>query len=119
MARAIPCDICETESAVLLQSNLSEGGTVAVGPACITLFSVGAALAMTELVPPEERSVLRPYVEQMATAVDVTAIVTWDVKPSPKQERKRGGLSELAHASADRKSDEPVASGSSADAPTE
>lgn len=48
MAQSIACDLCEAEPAVLMQSNLVNGDTVAVGEACILGFFGGAFATMLE-----------------------------------------------------------------------
>lgn len=63
MAQALPCDLCGEESAVLLQSNLGDGSSLSVGPACLLNYALGFAVGLTGEFTPEDAA---PYADVMA-----------------------------------------------------
>jgi hypothetical protein len=64
--QAIPCDLCKEETAVLMQSNLNEGDTIAVGPSCMLPFALQLAIAAAQTVTPEAGPLYAPMVAQLA-----------------------------------------------------
>lgn len=46
MASAITCDLCQSEPAEMMQSNLGNGETISVGAACMVTFFAGALASM-------------------------------------------------------------------------
>lgn len=51
MAQQITCDLCQSETAVLMQTNVMDGDILAIGPACLPMFYGGAILAVMDLPP--------------------------------------------------------------------
>ena len=51
MAKPINCDLCGEEEAVLMQTSLADGSSLAVGPACLFVFFAGGALGIIESGP--------------------------------------------------------------------
>lgn len=73
MAQALPCDYCGNENAVLMMTNLDDGGTVTVGAACLPLFFGGALLGSIgsdgHAGPPTKCQACRRTHERMTTPV--------------------------------------------------
>jgi hypothetical protein len=44
MAQQVICDMCENEQAVMMQSDLRDGTTIAVGSACLFVYFYNAAI---------------------------------------------------------------------------
>lgn len=44
MAQELPCDLCQAEVAVLMQTSLTDGTVLTIGAACLPLFFGGAVL---------------------------------------------------------------------------
>jgi len=51
MAQPITCDLCQAETAVLMQTNVADGDILAVGPGCLPMFYGGAVMAVMDLPP--------------------------------------------------------------------
>lgn len=47
------CTMCEAEAAIVLFTDMANGDTTNVGPACISGFALGLAAATTADMPPE------------------------------------------------------------------
>lgn len=54
MAGSLNCDLCQQETAVLLQSNLGTGDTVAVGGHCLRTFYASALKAIDDALSAAE-----------------------------------------------------------------
>lgn len=48
MAQAISCDTCQAEPAVLMVTNLGNGDTFAIGPACLPAWCLATAQELTD-----------------------------------------------------------------------
>jgi len=48
MAQAIPCDICGEEQAIQLLTSMTDGQTIAMGPACLPVFYGQSLLLVLE-----------------------------------------------------------------------
>lgn len=93
MAQAINCDLCNTEAAVLLQTDLASGETMSVGPACLFPFYVGAAAGIADGMPPEVRAEYGPRVLALAELftgpIGVTGAAGSDSAGPPARARRR------------------------------
>lgn len=73
MAQQLICDLCNAEEAVLMQTNLTDGSTMLVGPACLHLFFGGAVLGVIgsdgHAGPPTKCQACRRTHERMTTPV--------------------------------------------------
>ena len=73
MAQPINCDLCNAEQAVLMQTSLTDGSTMSVGPACLPLFFGGAVLGVIgsdgHAGPPTKCQACRRTHERMTTPV--------------------------------------------------
>ena len=87
----ITCDLCEAEGAVLMQSNLGDGSTVAVGGACLLGFALGLAVGFSEGIPAEKS------VEMMPTLSALIKNLAPELLP-PAAKRARGKRSAPAEA---------------------
>jgi len=47
MAQPINCELCNSEPAVMMQMNLTDGSSISVGAGCIPVFLVGAVSGVT------------------------------------------------------------------------
>jgi hypothetical protein len=72
---AIACDLCNDEQAVLMQTSLETGDTMAVGRSCLIPFTLGAAVAFSEGMEQEEQNAYR----------DLTAALLANIAPSMLQ----------------------------------
>jgi hypothetical protein len=48
MAQQLPCDLCQDEPAVLMQTSLADGTVLTVGVACLPQFFGGALLGVID-----------------------------------------------------------------------
>lgn len=73
MAQQLICDLCSAEQAVLMQTTLTDGSTMLIGPACLPLFFGGAVLGVIgsdgHAGPPTKCQACRRTHEQMTTPV--------------------------------------------------
>lgn len=73
MAQPITCDLCNEEQAVLMQTSLTDGSTMSVGPACLPLFFGGAVLGVIgsdgHAGPPAKCQACRRTHERMTTPI--------------------------------------------------
>lgn len=73
MANQLPCDLCGEEVAVLMQNNLTDGGTLTIGAACLPQFFGGALLGAIgsdgHAGPPTKCQACRRSHERMTTPV--------------------------------------------------
>lgn len=73
MAQQLICDLCNAEQAVLMQTTLTDGSTMLVGPACLPLFFGGAVLGVIgsdgHAGPPTKCQACRRTHERMTTPV--------------------------------------------------
>lgn len=69
MAQAIGCDLCQTEAAVMMQSNLTNGDTIGVGEACMVTFFASSLTAMLHGAPPEMLNDLSPVLVPLAAII--------------------------------------------------
>ena len=46
MAQPLPCDLCQAEDAILMQTSLTDGGVLTIGAACLPHFFGGALLGV-------------------------------------------------------------------------
>jgi len=73
MAQSLPCDFCNAEEAMLMQTNLADGGTITVGAACLPTFFGGAMLGVIgsdgHAGPPTKCQACRRIHERMTTPV--------------------------------------------------
>lgn len=53
MAATITCDMCEREPARMMQSDLTDGSTVAVGQNCLFVYFYNAAMGLAPEPEPE------------------------------------------------------------------
>lgn len=71
MAQPITCDLCQSENAVLMQTSLTDGSVLAVGPACLPQFFGGALLGVIgsdgHAGPPTKCQACRRSHERMTT----------------------------------------------------
>jgi hypothetical protein len=67
MATAIACDLCETEPAVLMQTNLGNGDTISVGQACLITFAGGT---FAEMVNSVDTDVIAMHGEALTSLID-------------------------------------------------
>lgn len=69
MAGQITCDMCQAEPATVMQSNLANGETVAVGDSCVVPFYLTVLAAILEGMPAEVRAEfgtqLKPVIDQL------------------------------------------------------
>lgn len=72
MMAQIPCDLCASEEAIMMQTALANGDTVGVGANCIVGFYLGCLGELTAGMP----------VEVAETFSDATAIVVQNLAPS-------------------------------------
>lgn len=73
MAATITCDLCGAEPAALMQSNMANGETIAVGDACLIPFM---ATVLTETLTSMDAATARewmPAVKPLLAAVDALA----------------------------------------------
>src|SRR5260370_42413138 len=66
MAQTITCDSCETEPAVMLQTDIDSGQVVAIGPTCLFTFYLGAAGGVAELMDAEVKAAYAAAVRDLA-----------------------------------------------------
>lgn len=73
MAQQLICDLCSAEQAVLMQTTITDGSTMLVGPACLPLFFGGAILGVIgsdgHAGPPTKCQACRRTHERMTTPV--------------------------------------------------
>lgn len=73
MAQQLICDLCQAEEAVLMQTTLTDGSTMTIGPACLPLFFGGAVLGVIgsdgHAGPPTKCQACRRTHERMTTPV--------------------------------------------------
>lgn len=73
MAQPITCDLCQAEESVLMQTSLTDGGVLAIGPACLPQFFGGALLGVIgsdgHAGPPTKCQACRRSHERMTTPV--------------------------------------------------
>lgn len=73
MAQPITCDLCQSENAVLMQTSLTDGSVLAIGPACLPQFFGGALLGVIgsdgHAGPPTKCQACRRSHERMTTPV--------------------------------------------------
>lgn len=48
MAQQLQCDMCQNETAVMIQTNLADGSALTVGPACLVPYFIATARQMAE-----------------------------------------------------------------------
>jgi len=56
MAKPINCDMCEAEPARMMQTDLNDGSTTAIGQNCLFVYFATAAQSLAPEVPPEPES---------------------------------------------------------------
>lgn len=66
MAQTITCDICNSEAASVLQTDIATGEVMAVGQSCHFPFYVGVAAAIAETMPAEIRAEYAEAVGKLA-----------------------------------------------------
>jgi len=69
MAAPIACDLCGGEQAVIMQSELDTGNTVAVGPACMVIWYTSALAAFCAPAPDEVKATWLPLLDAVHQAV--------------------------------------------------
>jgi hypothetical protein len=73
MAQPIACDLCGEENAAVMQTNLVDGSSMAVGPACLPMFFGGGLLGVIgsdqHAGPPTKCQACRRIHERMTTPV--------------------------------------------------
>ena len=69
MAQAIACDLCQQEQAALMQTNLANGDTIAVGDACTVTFFASSLQAMLSGAPPEMLNDLAAVLTPLAAII--------------------------------------------------
>ncbi|HTM85003.1 MAG TPA: hypothetical protein VL179_08890 [Mycobacterium sp.] len=73
MAQPLVCDLCQAEDAVLMQTTLTDGSSMTVGPACLPMFFGGAVLGVIgsdgHAGPPTKCQACRRIHETMTTPV--------------------------------------------------
>jgi hypothetical protein len=73
MAQPLTCDLCGAEEAVVMQTNLTDGSSMAVGAACLPMFFGGAVLGSIgsdgHSGPPTKCQACRRTHERMTTPV--------------------------------------------------
>lgn len=69
MAQAIGCDLCQQESAVMMQSNLTNGDTIGVGESCMVTFFASSLAAMLSDAPPDMLNALSVVLEPLAAII--------------------------------------------------
>lgn len=66
MAQTIPCDLCQQETAVMLETRVETGDVIAVGASCLIPFYVGAATSLADTIDYDAGAVYAPMVEVLA-----------------------------------------------------
>lgn len=93
MAQSIACDLCGDESAVLMQTNLANGDSIAIGQACLITFSLANALSFSEGIPADA---IEPYKDLMAglcanLAPSMLALAKSSQPRAPRRKRSPDG----------------------------
>jgi hypothetical protein len=70
MASAIPCDLCETEPAVVMQTNMGNGDTVSVGQACLITFFTATLTQLLRDNGPADNSMYGTLFDDLISVVD-------------------------------------------------
>jgi hypothetical protein len=91
MAQQIVCDLCEQETAVLLQTDVETGQVIAVGGSCLFAFYLGAAGGLVDGMAPEVRAEYAANVSALAEAFTGPMGVAGDPSPAARAPRARPG----------------------------
>lgn len=90
MAQELPCDLCQAEVAVLMQTSLTDGTVLTIGAACLPLFFGGAVLGAIgsdgHAGPPTKCQACRRTHERMTTPVAPIAVEYDDSVPGARAE---------------------------------
>lgn len=84
MAQAITCDLCGEETAVLMQTNLGNGDSQAVGQHCLLTFALASAIAFSDEMPADLAAEFHPMLRTLAVALSLDP-------PLPAEARKGRG----------------------------
>lgn len=89
MAQQLPCDLCQDEPAVLMQTSLGDGTVLTVGAACLPMFFGGAMLGSIEAGehkgPANKCQACRRVHERMTTPVAPIGDVSRETPPLEHQ----------------------------------
>ena len=100
MAQELPCDLCQAEVAVLMQTSLTDGTVLTIGAACLPLFFGGAVLGAIgsdgHAGPPTKCQACRRTHERMTTPV---AQLSAELPAAPDLENASTGIEPEAETS--------------------
>lgn len=69
MATAITCDMCQQETAQVMQTNIDNGDVLAIGASCQLLFHLTVAAEMLDLMPGDARGAYSEVARRIITAL--------------------------------------------------
>jgi hypothetical protein len=78
----LTCSLCEQEQGLLMDTNLQDGDTTIVGPACMAGYALTMAASLTEGMPPEAGEAYGELLDRIAAN---------DPRPPKDAPRKRRG----------------------------
>jgi hypothetical protein len=79
MAQNILCDLCESEPALLMQTNIQNGDAITVGESCMLVFLLTTVSSIVDEMPADNAA---QYGETLAPIVSKLAIATIAVTPA-------------------------------------
>ncbi len=97
MAQQLPCDLCQAEPAILMQTSLADGTVLTIGATCLPQFFGGAVLGVIgsggHAGPPTKCQACRRTHERMTTPV---APIAAEAPDSAELENPPAGVDDMA-----------------------